>query len=1595
MLGVNRSANLARINWYQSPTSILGELVLIAVCFSSLLLDSFLPFVNSLLTFPLSPQRTLLAQTRILATKNQAPQIAPTVLHSFYQNMAEREDPSSSPQNAPLREPVRVPRGMTLEQAHEMRRDRAILEMQESIRTLTTQLQQLVNQPGRQERGPPRDPPNDLDFDSPLESDSSMGERRPRRRRIQQDELNDLKIEAPEFDGSLRPEDYLEWVQALERIIEIKDYSSEKAFKLAVLKLKSYASLWYENLKRTRALEGKSKINTWVKLKKYMDKRFLPSTYKQELYLRVTSLQQGSMRVEEYIREFEQLHIRCSLREEPEQTIARFLKGLSPPILERVELQPFWTFEDACKLAVKVEKQLKSKRPFVSTPLKPTATPKPFQPFKPKYPPKTNQNQEKGKEVLKEGLKSQKKCFKCHGFGHFQADCPNRRVLTIKEIDELGHMEVESDESEEEVLEDEEDPTYQPEEGDVLMIKRVLHTKEAISDSNQREQIFHSRCKVLNKVCNLIIDGGSCTNVASHEMVTKLNLTTIPHPRPYTLQWLKKGSEVTVSKQVLVPFSIGGYQDEVVCDVLPMDACHLLLGRPWQFDKDATHHGHANTYSFKLKGKTVTLAPLPPNQTHKHKPKSGETKPKDLTLLVSEGRVERALEKGKTVYMILFVETPQNPPQKALHPSATPLIEEFEDVFPQNLPPGLPPLRGIEHQIDLIPGAPLPNKPAYRCNPTETKELQKQVQELVAQGYVRPSMSPCSVPALLVPKKDGTWRMCIDSRAINNITIKYRYPIPRLDDMLDELHGSRIFSKIDLRSGYHQIRMKEGDEWKTAFKTKQGLYEWLVMPFGLSNAPSTFMRLMNEVLRPFIGDFVVVYFDDILVYSKNEIDHVLHLRKVFTTLREQRLYGKLEKCEFFVPRVVFLGYVVSSKGIQVDESKVEAIQSWPVPTSITAVRSFHGLASFYRRFIKDFSSIMAPLTECMKKGTFVWTPSAQKSFETIKLKLCEAPVLALPNFEELFEVECDASGVGIGAVLTQLKKPLAYFSEKLSGPKLNYSTYDKEFYAIVRALHHWNHYLKPKPFVLHSDHQALKFLSGQPKLNFRHAKWVEFLQAFSFSTKHKRGCENVVADALSRKYALISLLGAKLLGFQAIQAYYEEDSTFKDLFKSPPTHGPYQLQEGFLFKGNKLCIPSCPFRELLVREAHGGSLAGHFGINKTLDILREHFFWPKMGEDVHKVVSRCAICHQAKSQFHQGLYCPLPVPLRPWEDVSMDFIVALPRTQRGKDSVMVVVDRFSKMAHFIACHKADDASHIADLYMKEVIRLHGVPKTIVSDRDTKFLSHFWRSLWHLLGTKLLYSTTCHPQTDGQTEVTNRTLSTLLRTLVHKNLRAWDIKLAHAEFAYNRTPVRATGMSPFEALYGVNPLTPIDLLPLPMDCKVSFEAKERAKEMQGLHERIRAHIEKINEAYKNKANKNRKGMEFQPGDLVWLHLRKERFPSRRKNKLMSRGDGPFKVISKVGPNAYKLELPGEMGVSATFNVGDLSPYIEDDLNLEDLRANPLEEGEDDAHQPPSSSPQEHVLVQQSHSVPYCQGIQFDLQAPLGRSLLSWTPSPKPN
>ncbi|GKB69247.1 putative nucleotidyltransferase, ribonuclease H [Tanacetum coccineum] len=380
------------------------------------------------------------------------------------------------------------------------------------------------------------------------------------------------------------------------------------------------------------------------------------------------------------------------------------------------------------------------------------------------------------------------------------------------------------------------------------------------------------------------------------------------------------------------------------------------------------------------------------------------------------------------------------------------VVREFADVFPDELP-GLPPAREIEFGIELIPGAEPISKAPYRMAPVELKELKEQLQEMLENGFIRPSVSPWGAPVLFVKKKDGSMRLCIDYRELNRITIRNRYPLPRIDDLFDQLQGAKYFSKIDLRSGYHQLRVREQDISKTAFRTRYGHYEFLVMPFGLTNAPAVFMDLMNRIFHEYLDKFVIVFIDDILVYSKSEEEHERHLRIVLEILRQKKLYAKFSKCEFWLQQVAFLGHIVSADGIIMDPSKVEAITKWPRPTTVTEVRSFLGLAGYYRRFVEGFSRLALPLTQLMRKGEkFVWTDERQESFEELKRRLVSAPILTLPSGSGGFQIYSDASKKGLGCVLMQHGKVIAYASRQLKPYEVNYPTHDLELAVVVFAL---------------------------------------------------------------------------------------------------------------------------------------------------------------------------------------------------------------------------------------------------------------------------------------------------------------------------------------------------------------------------------------------------------------------------------------------------------------------------------------------------------------------------------------------------------------
>lgn len=462
---------------------------------------------------------------------------------------------------------------------------------------------------------------------------------------------------------------------------------------------------------------------------------------------------------------------------------------------------------------------------------------------------------------------------------------------------------------------------------------------------------------------------------------------------------------------------------------------------------------------------------------------------------------------------------------------------------------------------------------------------------------------------MLVKKRDGTWRFCVDYRALNAVTIRDRFPIPTVDELLDELHGACVFSKLDLRSGFHQLRMHSADIFKTAFRTHDGHYEFTVMPFGLCNAPSTFQSAMNTLFKPLIRRFVQVFFDDILVYSASLDDHVTHLREVLSILKANSFFAKLSKCEFGRETIAYLGHVITKKGVEVDQEKIKAVKEWPIPTNTKKLRGFLGLTGYYRKFVARYAHLAAPLTSLLRKEAFLWTPEASVAFAALKDALTSTPALALPDFSKQFTVQTDASSIGIGAVLTQAGRPIAYFSKQLNPTMQATSTYNRELCGVVTAIQKWQQYLLGTKFIIQTDHQPLRNLLTQTVHTPDQQKWIVKLLGFDFEVHYKPGSENGPADALSRKgsdtYLAMHGTSRPVLGIlKALRSFYERNTTARqwmaDLRSRPDEFPTYKIHDGLVLQGNRIYVPedSC-VQELIMHEYHDTSVGGHNGIQRT------------------------------------------------------------------------------------------------------------------------------------------------------------------------------------------------------------------------------------------------------------------------------------------------------------------------------------------------------------------------------------------------------------
>ena len=930
------------------------------------------------------------------------------------------------------------------------------------------------------------------------------------------------------------------------------------------------------------------------------------------------------------------------------------------------------------------------------------------------------------------------------------------------------------------------------------------------------------------------------------------------------------------------------------------------------------------------------------------------------------------------------------------------LVSLYADIFPPELPPGLPPHRAVDFHIDLVTGAQPPKHRMYRMAPAEDIILKETLEKYLADSKLEPAQSPFGAGVTFAPKKDGGLRLCIDYRALNALTVKDTYPIPRPEELLDSMVGSSIFSKLDLASGYHQIRIYAPHVPRTAFNTKYGSYQWKVLPFGLSNAPSGFMRLMNSLFAHLT--FCAIYIDDIMVFSSSLEQHVQHLRQVFEILRANTLFCKPSKCFFARRDLEFCGFIVSKEGVSTVPSKVIAIRNWPVPTSVHEVRQFLGLVGFYQRFVPHYAEIILPLTKLLSKDIeFQWTQEQQDAFEKTKCAMEKATTLAFPEYGKPFILHVDASGSTVGATLSQESRSgvlrlLSCTSKKLNVHELNYPTHEHELLGAVHALKKWRHYLLGSKIILYTDNSALKFFLTTKNPSPRLTRWLDLFAQYDVELRHLPGAQNTAADALSRLTPLIAEpsparprrttadydsegfvertqhrvaerterppitsqvtstsqqptsqppsyipyvppenlehvdprhTSSSTSASQVInntshilsdletwrQAYLDDQDLRKRVFleHSEELRPGYFKNHGFLWDGERILVPQRLIPHVL-RRYHAHPTSGHLGVSKTFQLISRKYAFERMRPLIKEYIASCQVCQVTKPERTKmkGLLKPLSVPSSKWQSISVDWLDGLPVTPNGFDSVFVVIDRATLMVHLIPTSKATSARDVAQIFMDNIIRLHGVPRVIHSDRDPRLINSFWSELCKLLDIDHRPTTSYHPSANGLVERMNQTVSQILRSMfVSESSRFvdWTTKLSLAEIAINNSAVHESKFTPYYLNYGFHPCFFLDSA----DSVPPRQLLENAKDFSvRLTEDYTAFC-KLAEDAKNRmkvhTDENRRNEQYAIGSYVYLN---EAWRAKASGtglaKLEKYYSGPYKILKIVAPDTYLLDMP---------------------------------------------------------------------------------------
>lgn len=852
----------------------------------------------------------------------------------------------------------------------------------------------------------------------------------------------------------------------------------------------------------------------------------------------------------------------------------------------------------------------------------------------------------------------------------------------------------------------------------------------------------------------------------------------------------------------------------------------------------------------------------------------------------------------------------------------------------------------------------------YPVSPVMQQHIDVELDKMLKLGVVEKSRSAWSSPILLIRKKDGTYRFCIDFRKVNKVTERDAYPLPYVSSILDRLRDAQFITSLDIKTAYWQIPMEETSKQYTAFTVpNRGLFQFTRMPFGLHNAPATWQRLIDHVLGPELEPFVFVYLDDVIICTSSFDQHIEVLENVLRRLREAGLTLSPDKCNFCKSELKYLGYVVNSKGLLVDPQKVDAILRIPVPKSVSEVRRIMGMASWYRRFIPNFSSVIAPLSSLLRKNhKFFWDEFCDTALTTIKDYLVSAPILTCPDFTIPFTVQTDASGFGIAGVLSQTvdgnEHVICYISRSLTKQEQNFSVTERECLAVLWSIEKLRPYLEGSRFTVITDHHSLVWLNNLPQPSGRLSRWLVKIQQYDFEIIHRKGKEHVVPDALSRAVPILDELKIPLATIEVApinaalpntpsDRWYE--AMIKRVQQKPITYSNWKVLNNVLYKHVKGDYPDLrdqtdnwkqvipkPGRKDILKLYHDEPTAGHLGIFKTFKRIAQMYYWPKLKADVTRYVSHCVICisHKPEQRKPAGLMTRHPIVDKPWQMVSTDLVGPLPRSSQGYTYILVVADCFTKFVLFFPL-RAATAVAVTQRIEDNVFLMFGAPQYVLCDNGVQYRSNIFKKMVSSYHSKIVYNANYHPQANP-TERINRVMKTMLSSYVNDNQRTWDRYLAKVACAVRTATHEVIGMTPYFANFGremqLNGNKSSDIPDTDILNNVQFtDRNDLTKKTPGLDKLYTDIVKRLEIAYhKNKTiyDLRRRSANFAVGDSVWRRNYVLSDASKYFNaKLAPKFIGPFLIKKKVSYQTYELS--------------DATGLSKGVWHAKDLKSNPIE------------------------------------------------------